>query len=489
MEVLSLPSLFRSRKAGCLLAGLMLAGACTASSPEVERGGPSEAAEPTPSTGASASSQPEAQRPVGRILEHLEALDRIARRNGGTRAVGSEGYDDSVVYVSRHMRQLGYSVVSDRFDFDYFEQLSPIRVERLKPRKRYVDGRDVRAMVYSGAGRVSAPVEPVSFDLHAEDHTGAGCSSDDFSDFPTGSIALLRPGPCYYRDQVVNAQEAGAAAVVLAFPEFTRATGVLRPTLLSGAGIEIPALAATDGTGVELARSQTRLRIMARTRYSPRRGVSLIAERRNARAGDVLMVGGHLDSVMDGPGINDNGSGIATILEMARAVAAKQPKAPVRFAFWGGEEIGLLGSTAYVESLSSQQTTSIEAYLNFDMVASSNFVRYVYEDEIAPAGSDEITDLFARYFNHQDIEFETIDLGGRSDHGAFIEQGIPVGGLFTGAEMLKSRRQRKDYGGRAGASMDGCYHRPCDDIDNINEKVLREMTGAIRHALFALLTR
>ncbi len=487
MEVLKLP-FFRSHKAGWLLAGLMLAGACTASSPEVESEA-GETATPTPSTEASESPQPEVQGPVGRILEHLEALDRIARRNGGTRALGSEGYDESVSYVSRQMRRLGYSVVSDRFDFDYFEQLSPTQVERLKPRKAYVDGRDIRAMVYSGAGRVSAPVEPVSFDLRSDDHTGAGCSSEDFSDFPSGSIALLRPGPCFYRDQVVNAQEAGAAAAVLAFPEFTRATGVLRPTLLSGAGIEIPALAATDGTGVELARSRTRLRITTRTRYSSRRGVSLIAERPGTQAGDVVMVGGHLDSVMDGPGINDNGSGIATILEMARAVAAKDPEAPVRFAFWGGEEIGLLGSTAYVESLSSQQATSIEAYLNFDMVASPNFVRFVYEDGVAPAGSDEITDVFIRYFNREDIEFETIDLGGRSDHGAFIEQGIPVGGLFTGAEMPKSRRQRSDYGGQAGASMDGCYHRPCDDIDNINEKVLREMTGAIRHALFALLTR
>ena len=489
MEVLTLPSFFRSPKAGWLLAGLMLTGACTASSPKVERGAPTETAEPTPSTEASASSQPEARGPVGRILEHLEALDRIAQRNGGTRAVGGEGYDESVAYVSRQMRKLGYTVVPDRFDFDYFEQLSPTRVQRSKPRKAYVDGRDVRAMVYSGSGQVSAPVEPVSFDLRSDDHTGAGCSSDDFSDFPTGSIALLRPGPCYYRDQVVNAQEAGAAAVVLAFPEFTRATGVLRPTLLSGAGIQIPALAATDGTGVELARSQTRLRITTRTRYSPRRGVSLIAHRRGARAGDVVMVGGHLDSVMDGPGINDNGSGIATILEMARAVAAKEPEAPVRFAFWGGEEIGLLGSTAYAESLTSQQASSIESYLNFDMVASPNFVRYVYEDEVAPAGSDEITDLFARYFNQQGIEFETIDLGGRSDHGPFIEQGIPVGGLFTGAEMLKSRRQHKDYAGQAGASMDGCYHRPCDDIDNINEKVLREMASAIRHALFVLFRR
>ena len=484
LQSLPLPA----RTAGLLLAASLLVGACTEATPGREEARPAESAPPTPSPTPSPSSEPAAVGPVERIEAHLRALDRIARRSGGTRAAGSKGYDRSVAYVSRRMRSWGYEIERVGFDFDHFEQLSPFRVESLGPRRVYVDGRDVRAMVYSGSGRVTGPVEPVDFDLHSDEHDGAGCSSDDFSGFPSGAVALVRPGNCYYRDQVVNAQEAGAEAVFISFPEFTRATGVLRPTLLSGEGIEIPALAATDDTGVQLARSRPRVRLRVRTRDTPRRGVSLIAQRRRVD-GDVLMVGGHLDSVIDGPGINDNGSGIATILEMARVVGEKRPDAAVRFGFWGGEEIGLLGSTAYVEGLSSEEAASIEAYLNFDMVASPNFVRYVYDDGVAPSGSDAITEVFTRYFKKRGIEFETIDLGGRSDHGAFIEEGIPVGGLFTGAEMLKSRRQRRDYGGRAGESMDSCYHRACDDIDNINEEVLGEMASAIRHALFALLAR
>ena len=473
-----------ARKAGFLLVALSLAGACTETAPGREEASPVESARPSPSP----SSEPPTVGPVERIEAHLRALDRIARRSDGTRATGSKGYDRSVAYVSRRMRSWGYEIERPGFDFDRFEQLSPSQVQSLRPRRDFVDGRDLRAMVYSSSGRVSGRVEPVDFDLRSNEHDGAGCSSDDFSGFPSGAVALVRPGNCYYRDQVVNAQEAGAGAVFISFPEFTRSTGALRPTLLSGEGIEIPALALTDGTGVQLARSRPRVRLSVRTRYAQRRGVSLIAQRRRVD-GDVLMVGGHLDSVIDGPGINDNGSGIATILEMARVVAEKRPDARVRFGFWGGEEIGLLGSTAYLEGLSSEETASIEGYLNFDMVASPNFVRYVYDDGIAPSGSDAITEVFTRYFMKRGIEFETIDLGGRSDHGAFIQEGIPVGGLFTGAEMLKTRRQQQDYGGRAGVSMDECYHRACDDIDNINEEVLGEMAGAIRHTLFTLLGR
>ena len=482
MQPFALPA----RKIASLLVALSLAGACTEASPGSREARPVESAEATATP--SPSSKPAGIGPVDRIEAHLRALDRIARRSGGTRATGSKGYDRSVAYVSRRMRGWGYDVERVGFGLDYFEQLSPTRVARLRPRRSYVDGRDVRAMVYSGSGRVSGPVESVAFDLRSDEHDGAGCSAEDFAGFPTGAVALVRPGNCYYRDQVVNAQEAGAEAVFISFPEFTRATGVLRPTLLTGEGIDIPALAVTDETGVELARGRPRVRLTVRTRYTQRRSVSLIAQRRKVD-GDVLMVGGHLDSVIDGPGINDNGSGIATILEMTRVMAEKRPEAAVRFGFWGGEEIGLLGSTAYVEGLSSEEVGSIEAYLNFDMVASPNFVRYVYEDGVAPDGSEAITEVFTRYFKKHNIEFETIDLGGRSDHGAFIQEGIPVGGLFTGAEMLKTRRQRRDYGGRAGESMDGCYHRPCDDIDNIDEEVLGEMAGAIRHALFALLGR
>ena len=482
MQPFALPA----RVAGSLLAAFLLASACTDVSSGSREASPVASAEATVTP--SPSTEPTKVGPVGRIETHLRALDRIARMSGGTRAVGSKGYDRSVAYVSRRMRSWGYEVERNGFDFDYFEQLSPTRVERLRPRRAYVDGRDVRAMVYSGSGRVSEPVEPVEFDLQSNEHDGAGCSAEDFSSFPSGAVALVRPGNCFYRDQVVNAQDAGAEAVFISFPEFTSATGVLRPTLLSGEGIEVPALAVTDETGVELALGRPIVRLTVRTRYTPRRGVSLIAQRRGVDD-DVVMVGGHLDSVIDGPGINDNGSGIATILEMARTVAERRPDAAVRFGFWGGEEIGLLGSTAYVEGLSSEETASIEAYLNFDMVASPNFVRFVYEDDVAPSGSDAITEIFKRYFKKRNIEFETIDLGGRSDHGAFIQEGIPVGGLFTGAEMLKTRRQRRDYGGRAGESMDECYHRACDDIDNINEEVLGEMAGAIRRALFALLSR
>jgi Zn-dependent M28 family amino/carboxypeptidase len=339
--------------------------------------------------------------------------------------------------------------------------------------------------VYSAAAAVEAAVTPVDFDPNAVGGQGAGCSSSDFTDFPEGSIALLQPGPCFRRDQVVNAQTAGAVAVVVSYPDWSAGT-VRRPTLIEPLLIEVPALAASHDVGLALqsaAESGPPVQIATETSSEDRTTVNVIAESTGGDEGNVVMVGGHLDSTMDGPGMNDNGSGTATILELAEAMAAEEPTNKVRFAFWGAEELGLIGSSQYVEGLEGGELDDIALYLNFDMLASPNFVRFVYGDAEAPSGSDAIAEVFAGYLDSKGLDHESLDLQGGSDHGPFARAGVPVGGLFTGATEVKSISQVDSYGGTAAAPLDACYHLACDTVENVNERVLEEMAGAVAHAV------
>jgi Zn-dependent M28 family amino/carboxypeptidase len=201
-------------------------------------------------------------------------------------------------------------------------------------------------------------------------------------------------------------------------------------------------------------------------------------------------VGGHLDSVPEGPGINDNGSGTGAILETAIQMAELgiEPVNRVRFAFWSGEEDGLIGSDFYVAQLTKKEIKDHAVNLNFDMVGSPNFVRFVYDGDgdafgtKGPTGSNVVEEVFLDYFESQGLETEPTAFDGRSDYFGFIENGIPAGGLFTGAEDIKSAEEAGIYGGTAGLAYDPCYHAACDDIDNINPLALEQMADAIAHA-------
>jgi aminopeptidase S len=198
----------------------------------------------------------------------------------------------------------------------------------------------------------------------------------------------------------------------------------------------------------------------------------------------VLMLGAHLDSVPAGPGINDNGSGAAALLELARA-ARELPPPPrtVRFAFWGAEEGGPFGSAAYVAELSHAERDEIVAYLNFDMLASPNAVAFVYDEADAAAGSAAITAQLTRTMEFASLSWEPIDLEGDSDHGPFVDVGIPTGGLFSGGIEPVTDAQAARHGATAGVPADPCSHRACDTIDNVDLATLSGMTHVVALAL------
>ena len=229
--------------------------------------------------------------------------------------------------------------------------------------------------------------------------------------------------------------------------------------------------------------------------YNGATGYNLIADWPGGDTSKTLMIGGHLDSVASGPGINDNGTGSAANLEVALAVARSglRPTRHLRFAWWGAEELGLRGSRAYVNSLSAAARAGITGYLNFDMVGSPNPGYFLYDGDnsdgtgagAGPAGSAQLERTLAAYFTSIGVPTRGTDFDGRSDYGPFIAVGIPAGGIFTGAEGRKTAAQVRLWGGTA-AAFDPCYHRACDTLSNVNDTALDRNSDAIAYAVWTL---
>jgi Zn-dependent M28 family amino/carboxypeptidase len=433
------------------------------------------------------------------VLGHLKNFQKISEKNNdpyfpGSRAAGTKGYADSVKYVSGLLRKAGYKVTLDPFEFQFvfpalLQQLTPVNAS-------YPSG----AFTNSAPGDVTGPVIPVDVNLTGDRASTSGCTADDFAglDFSgPNDIALIQRGgalpdgtACSFAIKAANAEAAGAEAVVL-FNQGNDPTreGLIVGTLGEDHGITIPVVGGSFANGVALAAAGS----TARVRVLPsetRTDVNVIAELPGKNRNNVVMAGSHLDSVGDGPGINDNGSGSAAILETALQLAKIKPQNTVRFAWWGAEEEGLLGSAAYVAELSQAEKDRIALYLNYDMVGSPNYIFQVYDaDEssfpapvVVPPGSTAIEDLYESYYTWKNKPYDDAEFSGRSDYQAFIEAGIPSGGLFTGAEVVKTAEQQAIWGGVAGESFDQCYHQACDTIDNLDLNALEVNSDLIAFA-------
>lgn len=195
-------------------------------------------------------------------------------------------------------------------------------------------------------------------------------------------------------------------------------------------------------------------------------------------------------TLISGPGINDNGSGTIALLEIAKQLTAFSTNNAVRFGWWSAEEVGLVGSTAYVEDLSPEELAKITLYLNFDMLASPNYVYAIYDGDgsafniSGPPGSAEAEKLFEDYFTKDaDVPFVPTAFNSRSDYAAFAAAGVPVGGLFTGAEVLKTAEEAMKFGGQAGVAYDVNYHGAGDNVSNLNVGAWIQNTKAIAHAV------
>jgi Zn-dependent M28 family amino/carboxypeptidase len=421
------------------------------------------------------------------IREHLTAFQRIADANGGNRLAGTDGYDASARYVADRMRKAGYRVLRQAFTFQFTADRSPptLRVAGT-PATTYRAGRDLATLAYSGSGRVDAAVVAVDLLVPSprQNASTSGCEAADFAGFPRGAVALVQRGSCFFREKVENAIAAGASAVVAFNEGGTAGTELFRATL-GPPQVDVPALSASfelgDAlrNGVRTGPTGTRVAVTADVVAERRRTTNVVAESRSGDSRNVVVVGAHLDSVAAGPGINDNGSGSAVVLEAAEQLASYRPRNRLRFVWWGAEELGLLGSRNYVGRLSASARRNIALYLNFDMVGSRNFERFVYDGDNSssgrvrfPPGSAAIERVFSRWFAARGRATRETAFGG-SDHLPFVQAGIPAGGLFTGADG-------RDDGGRP---HDPCYHRACDTISNVSWPVLRESLRVALHVI------
>jgi Zn-dependent M28 family amino/carboxypeptidase len=439
------------------------------------------------------------------ITEHLQALQAIGAANDNTRASGTPGYDASVDYVVERLTAAGYDPTVQTFEFPFFRENSPSTLAQTSPdATTYINPNDFQSMTYSASGDVTngtvVPVDttatPVSA-TPAENDSTSGCEASDFTAAVDGAVALMQRGTCPFGQKVANAQTAGAVAAIV----FNRGSAGSEASFAGTLGAPqegqgIPALGASFAVGQDLYDpSGTTVSITSDTESEIRDTYNVHAQTESGNARRVIHAGAHLDSVVPGPGVNDNGSGSASILEVAEAMADEAPVNKVRFSWWGAEELNLLGSQHYVSDLSSKQLSRIALYLNFDMVGSPNYVRFVYDGDNSafpvgpgaaegPPGSGQIEALFHDYFESQELASDETPFSGRSDYGPFIAEGIPAGGLFTGAEGAKTEAQAAVYGGQAGVAYDRCYHQACDGIGNVNMRAIGEMSGAIAHAVW-----
>jgi Zn-dependent M28 family amino/carboxypeptidase len=438
---------------------------------------------------------------VSGILQHERALQRIANDNDGTRASGTPGYKASADYVVKKLRKAGYKVKRQTFTFPFFNELAPAELSVVDPPAK---AREIETatFTYSGDGEVTGQLVPIDVQIPpgpTDSSSTSGCEPGDFPAAPAGpAIALIQRGTCTFGVKVDNAKAAGYDAVIIFNEGQAGRTDLIAGTL--GVPKTIPVVGASFADGEALyddtQAGDVTARVATSTESEDRQTQNIIADSPKGKIkGQTIVVGAHLDSVTAGPGINDNGSGSATILEIAEQLAklkyTNKLQRQVRFAFWGAEEFNLLGSEYYVSHLTDAQIEKIYANLNFDMLGSPNYVRFVYDGDGSdgdpgPPGSDAIEDIFTSYFESKGLASAPTAFDGRSDYGPFIAVGIPAGGLFSGAEGIKTPEEAAIYGGTAGVAYDKCYHQACDTINNLNTKALSELGDAAADATLTL---
>jgi Zn-dependent M28 family amino/carboxypeptidase len=429
-------------------------------------------------------------------FKHLNVFQSIADYNNGHRAAGSKGHEQSAKYIEGVLRNAGYTVSRDEFDFVYVETLAEtLRVN--SPAERDVP---VKLMTYTASspeGGVTANLAAAPVDADGTN----GCEPGDFAAGAfTGKIALVKRGGCTFATKQLNAFAAGAVGTVI----YNNTAGTLNGTIGDPTQGKIPTGGITQADGealaAELAAGPVEVTLDTRELRETRKTWNVIAETKGGDANNTVFLGSHLDSVAAGPGINDNGSGSAGLLQTAIQLGKSKAKVKnkVKFAWWSAEEFGLLGSEAYVAKLTEDQKKQIKLYLNFDMIGSPNAAYFVYDGDDSdgvgagpgPEGSAQIEKGITDFLDSKSIPHEGTDFSGRSDYGPFIAVGIPSGGTFTGAEGIKTEAQAAKFGGQAGVAYDVNYHAAGDDITNIDKKAfdinIDIIADAVGHYAFDL---
>ena len=418
------------------------------------------------------------------MMVHLKKLQEIADAHDGNRALGTSGYDASVDYVANTLRDKGFDVQTPEFEVHLpFADEPTLTVGGNK-----IAAKPLEFTKGTPPEGVSGPLVPA----RVEDTPG--CTASDYDGLPVaGAVVLVDRGKCQFGVKQAAAAERGAVALIVANNEDGDEMG---GTLGEKTDVKIPVISVTKATGERLRAEPgpTTIKLNAGVRNERTRNV--IAQTKTGSTANVVMVGAHLDSVPAGPGINDNGSGVAAVLETALQLGnSPQVTNAVRFGFWGAEELGLLGSNNYVQSLNVDALKDIALYLNFDMLGSPNPGYFTYDgdqsirpndnDGVArvPEGSAGIERTLVAYLKGAGKPPEDTSFNGRSDYDGFTQSGVPAGGIYSGAEEKMSDEQARRWGGHAGEPFDPNYHKATDTLDKIDRTELEINGGGAAYAV------
>ncbi|KAK9414667.1 putative Aminopeptidase Y [Seiridium unicorne] len=434
------------------------------------------------------------------LLARAKDLYKIAKLgedeyNHPTRVIGSEGHLGTLSYIYSALAEFG----------DYYtlsNQTFPAVTGRVAE-FRLVLGDQVPASTSAmGLTPPTKDKEPVHADIVLA--KGTGCEPSDFPVEVAGNIAFVQRGACAFGTKSENAGKAGAVAVVV----YNNEAGPLHGTLGTPSPYHVATFGISDSDAapfIEKVKNGTRVDAIAyidaevTTTFTD----NIIAQTIEGDPNNCVMLGGHSDSVTEGPGINDDGSGSLSVLEVAKQLTKFSVNNCVRkyhsslfqlsysiqdmagFSWWAAEEEGLLGSDHYAATLTPEENIKIRLFMDYDMMASPNFAYQIYNATNAdnPVGSQELRDLYVDWYKSQGLNYTFIPFDGRSDYDGFIRAGIPAGGIATGAEGIKTKEEEAKFGGKAGDWFDECYHQLCDDVSNLNLTAWEVNTKLIAHSV------
>lgn len=421
-----------------------------------------------------------------RMVAHLRALQDIANANGGNRGSGTPGYDASVEYVAKALRDRGFKVTTPQFD--RILNVSPGKPALTVAGRSYqVDQASLLVRTPPG-GLTGQPVRPAQ---------PSGCAPGDYpAALPKGAIAVVDDTGCSVVDKQNSAVAKGAAAlIVLSTP-----TGQGAPPTLFGPGyfkqLKVPvAVVGASGAGA-LARDTAPIRLVLDAENINITSRNVLAQTETGSPRDVVVVGAHLDSPRGDPGINDNGTGVAAVLETALQLG---PLAPVnnamRFVFWGADEDGINGAIDYVFGMDDEQLNDIAMYLDFNMLGAANAGFFTDDGDQSgppgagiafgdvPDGSAGIERTLGGYLYQAGKRPADMPLNTMTDYHPFMVAGVPIGGITAGATQTKTTVQARLWGGQAGVPFDPNYHSPRDTVDAVNRGALAIMGSGAAFAV------
>ncbi|QLL33854.1 hypothetical protein HG536_0F01790 [Torulaspora globosa] len=395
-----------------------------------------------------------------------------------TRVIGSPGHWKTIRYILKQFDDMkDYYEVSVQAFHALAGKIESFNLSDAKTGETFPN---------TTAFSLSPPAEPFVGEL--VQIPNLGCDASDFESVTPEppfekqkkKIALIERGLCPFGNKSELAGQFGYSAVVI-FDNDPKAEGGLHGTLNSISKHSVSTIGVTHETGKKLIE-----RILLNKHYflefamdsyvKKIKTKNIIADTKHGDEDNIVALGAHSDSVEEGPGLNDDGSGTISLLNVAKQLTHFKINNKVRFAWWSAEEEGLLGSTYYANNLTKEENLKIRVFMDYDMMASPNYEYEVYDanNKDDPKGSEELKNLYIDYYKSKNLTYTLVPFDGRSDYVGFIENGIPAGGIATGAEKKNVNN---------GKVLDKCYHSLCDDISNLAWDAFLVNTQLIAHSV------